>query len=163
MSLTQLGWLFTVGVLIHNTEEAMWLPAWSVHAGRWHTPVAPRVFRFAVIVLSALLVIFMVSSSLTAAGSVSAYLMAGYVLAMVLNVFIPHVLGSVFLRRYMPGTATALVLNLPLGIVYLSRALSEGRIELPTFYWAGPAVALGIAASIPVLFVLGRPLYAGTV
>lgn len=163
MSLTAIGWLFTVGVLTHNTEEAWRLPAWSLHAGKWHASVGPREFRFAVVVLSALLVIFAFSSSVTAPGSISAYLMAGYVLAMVLNVFIPHVLATVFMRRYMPGTATALVLNLPLGLIYLSRALSENRIEMAVFYWAGPAVVLGIAASIPVLFFLGRALFANRV
>lgn len=87
MSLEFIGWLFTIGVLILNTEEALWLPAWSEHSGKWHPAVGQREFRFAVIVLSVLLVIFCLSSSLNPAGSISAYLMAGYVLAMVLNDF----------------------------------------------------------------------------
>jgi hypothetical protein len=156
MSLTLVGWLFTVGVLIHNAEEALRLPAWSIHAGKWHAPVGPRDFSFAISILSALLIIFSLASSFSADDSISAYLMAGYVLAMVLNVFIPHVFATVFMRRYMPGTATALVFNLPLGLLYLSRALSERRIELHVFYWAGPLVVVGILASIPVLFFLGR-------
>jgi len=163
MSLTSIGWLFTVGVLIHNTEEALRLPAWSLHTGKWYAPVDPREFRFAVVALSALLVIFALSSSFTAAGSASSYLMAGYVLAMVLNVFIPHVIATVCMWRYMPGTATALVFNLPLGLMYLSRALSENQIELHVFCWIGPIVVLGIMASIPVLFLLGRKLFAAPV
>lgn len=103
MSLTLIGWLFTVGVLVHNIEEALRLPAWSLHAGKWHAPVGPREFLFALSILSALLIIFSLASSFSADGSVSAYLMAGYVLAMVLNVFIPHVLATVFMGRYMPG------------------------------------------------------------
>lgn len=160
MSLTSIGWLFTVGVLAHNTEEALRLPAWSLHAGKWHARVGPREFRFAVILLSALLIILALASSFTADGSVCAYLMAGYVIAMVLNVFMPHVLATVFMRRYMPGTGTALVFNLPLGLLYLSRALSESRIELHILYWAGPMVVLGILASIPVLLFLGRKWFA---
>jgi hypothetical protein len=156
MSLTLIGWLFTVGVLVHNTEEALRLPAWSLHAGKWHAPVGPREFRFALSILSALLIIFSLASSFSSDGSVSAYLMAGYVLAMVLNVFIPHVLATVFMRRYMPGTATAIILNLPFGLLYLSHAFSERRIELHVFYWAGPVVVVGILASIPILFFWGR-------
>lgn len=163
MSLTSIGWLFTLGVLLHNTEEALGLPAWSLHAGKWHSPVGPREFRFAVVVLSSLLVIFALAASLAADGSVSVYLMAGYVLAMVLNVFMPHVLATVFMRRYMPGTITALVLNLPLGLLYLSRSLSENRIELHVLYWSGPVVVLGILASIPFLFHLGRKWFAAPV
>jgi hypothetical protein len=163
MSITSIGWLFTVGVLIHNTEEALRLPAWSIQAGRWHAPVGHREFRFAVTVLSVLLVIIMLTSSFAADGSVSAYLMAGYVMAMVLNVFLPHMLATVSMRRYMPGTATALIFNLPLGLLYLSRALSENRIELHVFYWAGPLIVLSILASIPVLFFLGRKWFAAQV
>lgn len=156
MSLELIGWLFTIGVLIHNTEEALWLPDWSLHSGKWHPPVGPREFRFAVFVLSLVLVIFSLLSSLNPAGSISAHLMAGYVLAMVLNVFFPHVLATVFMRRYMPGTASALLFNLPLGLIYLSRALSEHRIELHVFYWAGPVIVVGILSLIPVLFFVGR-------
>jgi len=89
--------------------------------------------------------------------------MAGYVLAMVLNVFMPHVLATVFMRRYMPGTITALVFNLPLGLLYLNRALSENRIEWHILYWAGPLVVLGILALIPFLFFLGRKWFAAPV
>jgi hypothetical protein len=156
MSLTLIGWLFVVGALVHNIEEALRFPAWSLRAGRWHAPVGPREFRFAVVVLSALLLVLALASSSSADGSVSAYLMAGYVLALVLNVPVPHVLATVFTRRYMPGTATAVVFNLPLGLLYLSRAFSEGRIELHVFCWSGPIVVAGIAASIPILFFLGR-------
>ena len=106
MSLTALGWLFTLGVLAHNAEEAWRLPAWSARAGRWHAPVAAPVFRFAALVLSGLFVAITLVASNSVAGGVAAYLMAGYALAMVLNVFMPHVLVTVVTRRYMPGTAT---------------------------------------------------------
>ena len=160
MSLAIIGWLFTAGVLVHNAEEAWRLPAWSLSAGRWHPPVGPRAFRFAVAVLSVLLVLFALMASFSEAGSIGAYLMAGYVLAMVLNVFFPHVLATVVLRRYMPGTATALIFNLPLGLWYLNRALAEDRIAGSVFVWAGPAVTAGILALIPVLFFLGRRWFA---
>ena len=107
MSLVAIGWLFTFGVLAHNTEEALHLPAWSAHAGKWHARVDAAEFRFAVAALSVLLVVVAAAASLASAGSVSAYLMAGYVLAMVLNVLMPHVLVTVVMRKYMPGTARA--------------------------------------------------------
>ena len=66
------------------------------------------------------------------------------------------------MRQYMPGTATAMLLNLPLGLLYLSRALAEAHVTLPTFYWAGPAIVLGMLALLPGLFVVGRRLHAGT-
>jgi len=54
MSFPLLSWLFAVAITIHNLEEALWLPAWSQSAGRWHHPVGAREFRFAVGVLTTL-------------------------------------------------------------------------------------------------------------
>ncbi|MDD1622482.1 MAG: HXXEE domain-containing protein [Methylococcaceae bacterium] len=156
MSLVTLGWLFTLGVLAHNTEEALFLPEWSAGAGRWHVAVGKVEFRFAVLMLSLLLVAAAVAASFSGATSVAAYIFAGYVLAMVANVLAPHVLATLALRRYMPGTASAVLFNLPLGGMFLYRALSEGYVQPMTFAWAGPLTALAILASIPVLFALGR-------
>jgi hypothetical protein len=46
--------------------------------------------------------------------------------------------------------------NLPLGCLFLKRALSENYIEFKIFAWSGLAVALTVAASIPLLFAVGR-------
>jgi Protein of unknown function with HXXEE motif len=162
MSLAVIGWLFTLGVLAHNTEEALHLPAWSAHASNWYPSVGERAFRFAAIALSVLFVLTTATASFSQAGSVAAYLMAGYVLAMVLNVLMPHVLVTVLTRKYMPGTATAILLNLPLGLLYLQKVLSENHIQLHVFYWAGPLVVLSILALLPALLALGRKLYPGT-
>lgn len=156
MSLTVLGWLFTLGVLAHNTEEALFLPAWSASAGRWHAKVGTNEFRFAVVVLSLLLVVLAAAASTTGPASIAAYLFTGYVFTMVANVVAPHLFASLALRKYMPGTATALLLNLPLGGLFLSRALAEGYVEWGTFTWVAPITALAIVASIPVLFAIGR-------
>ena len=163
MSLTTIGWLFTCGVLAHNTEEALYLPAWSLRAGRFYKPVSVSVFRFAAILLSGLFVIVTAVASFTQPAGLAAYLMAGYVLTMVLNVFVPHILATILMRRYMPGTVTALLFNLPLGLLYLARALAEQHIQLPTFYWAGPVVVAAMLALLPVLFAVGRKLHATTV
>jgi len=159
MSLDTLRWIYVIGVLIHNTEEALFLPAWSNSAGRWHTRVKAAEFRFAVVVLSSVLVVFSVAESYSEPQSVAAYLMAGYVLAMTINVFVPHLLATLFMRRYMPGTATAMLLNLPLGTFYLYRALSTRQIAPVVFAWSGPVVVILILALVPLLFFLGRRLF----
>jgi hypothetical protein len=159
MSLIVIGWIFTLVVLVHNAEEAFYLPALSLYAGRFHPPVSPPVFCCAVVLLSAIFIAITAVASFSPPTSLGAYLMAGYVLAMVLNVFIPHVAATIFMRRYMPGTATAVLLNLPLGLLYLYRAVAEQSIRFPVFYWAGPLVVVAIAALLPGLFALGRKLY----
>lgn len=150
MSLTALGWLFTFGVLVHNAEEAFYLPSWSMRAGKWYKPIEASVFRFAVILLSGVFIAVTIAASLSHPGGIGLYLMAGYVLAMVLNVLMPHVLATVLTRKYMPGTATAVLL------------LIEQSINLHVFYWAGPLVVVAIVASMPVLFTLGRKFRATT-
>ena len=109
MSLNLLTWLFVLAVLIHNTEEAIFLPAWSKTAGRWHAPVTASQFRFAVIILTLLLVVIALFASIEPPRSIASYLMSGYVLAMQVNVLFPHLVATLFMRRYMPGTATALL------------------------------------------------------
>ena len=159
LPLAVLGGLFTLGVLLHNTEEALYLPAWSSHGSRWRMPVETRVFRLAAVFFSAMLVILTTIASLSHPQSVAAYLMAGYVLAMLLNVLAPHLLATLFTRSYMPGTATAVLLNLPLGLLYLHRALSEHSVEPHVFFWSGPLTVLTILASIPALFALASKFH----
>ena len=158
MPLLALGWLVVGAVLAHNIEEALYLPAWSHRGGRWHAPVKPFEFRFAVSILSLLLVLVAALATWQGYQSVPAYLFAGYVFAMVVNVLLPHVAASIALRSYMPGTGTALLLNLPLGGLFLFRALKEGFVVPQVFAWSAPLTALGILASIPLLFILGRRL-----
>jgi hypothetical protein len=122
-------WLFTVAVAAHNAEEAIWLPAWSKTASKWHPPE----FRFATVVLTLL-------ANLAAAlagrgkGSAGAYLAAGYALAMLLNVLFPHLLATLALRRTMPGTVTAVLLIMPASAALLWKAISDGYVDARAFF-----------------------------
>ncbi len=156
MSLSLLGWLFALGVLAHNAEEAWLLPAWSTRAGRWHVPVQAAEFRFAVTVLTALVFAAAGLASAGGAGSVGAYAITGYALAMALNAAFPHLAACAVLRRYAPGTATGVLFNLPLGGTLVYRALAEGQVAPAVFAVSGPLTVLGLLAAIPVLFALGR-------
>ncbi len=162
MPFETLAWFFVAAITLHNLEEAIWLPQWSRSAGRWHVPVDPFVFRFAVAVLT--LAAFAVAAFAMANGkqSTGAYLLAGYALAMLLNVVFPHLIATLATRRYAPGTATALLLNAPVCTLLLLVALEQEYVVAATFKWAGPAIVIAIALSIPLLFIVGgwiRPLY----
>lgn len=158
MSISLLGWLFALGVVVHNAEEALFLPAWSERAGRWHTQVDTGPFRFAVMILSAAVVAAAWLASIGGPRSFGAYFIAGYALAMALNVFMPHIAACVALRSYAPGTATALLFNLPLGSWLVYRSLAENYVEASVFVVSGTVTVLGIVASIPLLFAAGRVL-----
>ena len=158
MSLSLLGWLFAFGVIAHNTEEAIFLPAWSANAGRWHFSVSSGAFRFGAVVLSVAVLVAALLASLGGPQSFGAYFISGYALTMVLNALIPHVVATIALRVYAPGTATALLFNLPLGGWLVYRSLVEGYVEPKVFAIAGPATVVCIIASIPLLFAIGTKL-----
>lgn len=153
-----LGWLFALGVLAHNAEESWLLPQWSASAGGWHPSVSSAEFQFAAAVLSLAVILCAWAASTGGARSLGAYLLTGYALAMVLNVVFPHVLASLALRNYAPGTATALVFNLPLGGWLLWRAITEKFVQPSVFAWSGPLTVIAIVASVPALFATGRYL-----
>ena len=134
----------------------MWLPGWSKTAGRWHPAVGKTEFRFAVFVLTALAGVAAWLATVQGKASFGAYLVAGYALAMLLNVLFPHLLATLVLRRYMPGTATALLFILPVTAGLIMLGVRDNYIEARTFLIYGPLVVLGIIALIPVLFRIGR-------
>lgn len=155
MRLQSLSALFVGAVLLHNLEEAIWLPGWSPSDGGWHQPVTPVVFGFSVAVLSLLLMLLAWRSWLSGPQSISTYLYAGYVFAMVANAAVPHLVGTIWSGSYMPGTATAVVLNAPLGGWLLVRLHASQQVSLRRMCWVGPLVAAGLLASIPFLFFIG--------
>jgi hypothetical protein len=157
-----LAWLFAAAVTVHNLEEAVFLPAWSENAGRWHRPVGANEFRFAVVVLIVLAGVAALLATVQGRESIGAYILSGYALAMLLNVAFPHLLATVATRRYMPGTATALALNLPVTAALLRQAFREGYISATDFALAAPVVVLAIVLLIPVLFYVGRKLLPDT-
>ena len=153
-----LEWLFPIVVTLHNTEEGLWLPEWAERAGFWRVSVTPRAFRFAaaVITLPAYLVTWL--SVVTGQQTVWTYLAFGCIAVTLANVFIPHVAVTIATRSYMPGVATAVLLNLPVLTLLVVDALREGYVS----GWKAMAFCAGVAgalvAAIPALFKLGRVL-----
>ena len=124
-----LEWLFPIVVALHNAEEAVWLPGWSERAGRWRTPVSPRVFRCAAVVLTVLAFVITWLSFRSGQQTVWIYLAFGYMVAMLVYVLVPHVAAAHVLRRYTPGVVTAVVLNQPALSVLVTLALQQGYVS----------------------------------
>ncbi|NOX34874.1 MAG: HXXEE domain-containing protein [Deltaproteobacteria bacterium] len=159
MNFVLLSWMFALVVTIHNIEEAIFLPKWSRTAGRWHYPVGDREFRFAVAVITVLTYVAAYFATSGGKGSIGAYIISGYALAMLLNVLFPHLIATLAMRRYAPGTATALLFNLPITSLLLYQSFHQGYVEKSVYLYIGPSVAVGIVLLIPVLFAVGRRLF----
>ena len=144
-----LQWLFPVVIALHNLEEALWLPAWANRTGFWRNPVSPRTFRLVVAVLTALALAVTWLSARSGAQTFWTYLMFGYVVAVLANAVFPHLALSIARRGYMPGTATAVALNLPVLSFLVASALSERQVS----GWKSVAYAAGVPALLLVLIV----------
>jgi hypothetical protein len=80
---------------------------------------------------------------------------------MVANAFVPHLVATIAARRYAPGTATAVLLNLPLGSLLLYQSLKNGDVDPAVFVYSGPLTAIGVLALVPPLVLLARQLTIG--
>jgi hypothetical protein len=158
MHFRNLEWFFPLVLTLHNAEESLWLPVWSRRVPRWHDPVAPGVFRFAVVILTLLAYLVTALSFWSGRETVWTYLVFGYMAAMLANVLVPHIAASMATRSYMPGLATGVVLNLPILSLLMALALRQGYVSgwKAATYCAGVAGLLAI--SIPALFKLGKNL-----
>lgn len=157
MDFSHLLWLFPAAVTIHMIEEMIWLPAWSQTAGKWHVPVSSRQFAFASIVLLAVCYGLAMAAVRGGPGSVAVYLVLGLALTMLLNIYFPHIGSMRDLGRYGPGTATAILINLPVMVYLIWQAISGGYIDIGLFLLLAVPMVAAAAAGWSFL------LYAGSI
>jgi hypothetical protein len=155
MSFQKLQWLFPIAVTFHNSEEALWLPAWWVRHAK-EVPVHPGAgtFRYAVAVLTVAAFVVTYLSERKGKESVWAYLLFGCIVAMLANVLIPHIPASFVFRSYTPGVVTAVLINLPVMGFLSIRAVREGWVSGRKAVVFGVAVPIAIAGIIPMLFLI---------
>lgn len=139
---------------LHNLEEALWLPGWSKHAGKYHKEVTENEFRFAVIIITALGYLLTFQYLLFPSAPVSKFIYCGFILMMVVNVVFPHLAATIILRRYAPGTITGVILNAPVGVYILIRKINSLN-ELACVFTAGAIISIIILFSLKYLFMAG--------
>jgi hypothetical protein len=150
-------WLFPAAVTLHNLEEAIWLPEWvAKHSGELPFVISPGAFRFAAAVLTVAAYVITYLSVRRGRESIWAYVLFGYAAAVLVNVFVPHVPAALIFRSYVPGLATAVVLNLPVMSFILMNAIKQGCVSGRKAVAFGIGVPVGISGIIPVLFAVGK-------
>lgn len=144
MRFEKLQWLFPIAVAIHNAEEAIWMPGWWASlAGQLplHPPSATE-FRSVLFMLTAAAVVVTSLSERNGPGSLWSYLLFGSIIAVLANVFIPHVPATLVFHSYAPGVVTAVVINLPVMSFLALQAVRER--------WVSGAKALAFGVGVPV-------------
>jgi hypothetical protein len=122
-------------------------------------PPGAAEIRFGLVVLTAAAFVVTYLAARKGRGSVWAYVLFGGVVAMLANVFIPHVPASLVFRSYTPGVVTAVLINLPVMSVLATRAVREGWVHGWKAVAYAVAVPLAIVVIIPALFVMGRVIF----
>jgi hypothetical protein len=131
MTFRKLQWWFPIAVTLHNAEEAIWMPRWSAsHAAQLlvNPPGASEIIA-ALVVLTAAAFAVTYQSARRGPESIWAYLTFGYIVAMLANVFVPHVPAAIVFHGYAPGVVTAVLINLPVMSILLICMLREGWVR----------------------------------
>jgi hypothetical protein len=151
--------LFLLGFSLHNIEETLWLPQWSKHARKYHKEVSKNEFTFAVIIITAIGYLITFQYFLFASSSsFSKYLYLGFILMMVANVIFPHLIATIILKKYAPGTITGILLNAPLGIYILIKGINRTD-ELIFVIISAVILAIIILLLFNQLFKIGKYLF----
>lgn len=150
--------LFLIGFSVHNIEEALWLPAWSKRAKAYHKEVRPGEFRFGVAVVTTIGALLTFLRLIAPASGAVLYAYSGFVGMMVLNAAFPHLVATVALRRYAPGLATALALNVPIGL-YLLLVEYRGLLNPAAAALAVALVSVAVVSLLKPLFRIGSALF----
>lgn len=151
--------LFLLGFSLHNLEEALWLPEWSKHARKYHKEVSKNEFTFAVIIVTAIGYLLTFQYFIFASSyALSKYVYLGFILMMVANVIFPHLIATLVLKKYAPGTITGILLNAPIGIYILIRGINHID-ELIFVIISGVILAIITLSLINQLFKAGKYLF----
>lgn len=136
--------VLAAAVTLHNGEEMVWLPGFRHPDWLPQMNVSAFAFRFAACLVTAM--VWLVAIAMVAGWRTEA-LMAGFAIAMLFNAALPHLVLTLILRRYHPGTATALLAVVPSVILF---GLSIGDLALA----ATPSFAAGLIAGVVLLALL---------
>ncbi|MBL0265058.1 MAG: HXXEE domain-containing protein [Leptospiraceae bacterium] len=149
--------LFLLGFSLHNIEEALWLPQWSQNILAFINQCQIMNF-FAVIMVTAIGYLFTFQYFVfgsTYAIAKFAYL--GFILMMVFNTFFPHILSTIYLKKYAPGTLTALLLNFPIGSYLIFKEIHSLE-DLQFLLISTAVISIAILILINFLFKIGKSI-----
>lgn len=136
LTLNTLISLLPFAFALHNFEEVLGMEKWTKSIPTFiHKPVTTRQFGIAVALFTILGFIITFSKGLYLSEKYYFTFITGFTGMLFLNVFFPHVLATIYLRKYAPGIITEIFINLPLTMAILllvndSKILSQGRIVL---------------------------------
>ncbi|PRY00369.1 uncharacterized protein with HXXEE motif [Pontibacter ummariensis] len=134
--------------MLHNLEEAVTLTSWLEHKPM-STPfaVTARQYWFALALFTVLGFILLYAKKLYRNERQFLLTAVGFSGMLLLNVFIPHLMGAVLFQEYIPGLLTALTVDLPLSLYIMNRALKSSALStrsITTAVLAGGLIGISL-------------------
>ncbi len=148
--------LFLFAISLHNLEEALWPPQWSGQAGKFHKKVEAQEFHVAVMLVTLLAFVSTSLWLLFPAVFVFKYFYFGFLGAMVINTFAPHLAATVVLRKYSPGLLSGLCLLVPVNVTLMVYGVNDGVVSAEGLLVATALTGACLLAILPLFFYLGR-------
>lgn len=149
---------FCFAITLHNIEEAIWLPKWSQQSSRFQKPVTSSEFHFAVIFITVLAYLSALCFLVMPESDFAKWIFIGFLGSMIINAIFPHLIATVFLKKYAPGLLTGLVLNLPINSLVIYRMFLDNLIIWKELIISTFIVGIILLALIPFLFKIGAKI-----
>ncbi|HUB30527.1 MAG TPA: HXXEE domain-containing protein [Terracidiphilus sp.] len=115
---------FGVGVTLHNLEESAYLPGWFRSNLKLLFEPSQKIYWILTSLVSAVIWVPIVGVCISPEDNRFQTVLSGFALLMVINVVVPHLALTLVKRSYSPGTGTAIVFNLPLGVLLIRAQLN---------------------------------------
>lgn len=128
------------------------MPSWDLRHAPELPVHPPGVFqnRVVLVLLSVAAFVVTLLSARRAPQSSWAYLTFGFIVAMLTNVFVPHLPAAIRFRGYAPAAITATAINLPLMTFLAVRAVGDGWVSGWKAVAFGAGVPLALRSGIAV-------------
>jgi hypothetical protein len=129
-----------VSFLFHNIEEAVSICSYPVqNPVSFIKPASCHQFLWAVSIISLIVIAFFIVAIRTKNSTFYLLISTSIASGLVLNVLIPHIFIAVYTLKYTPGLLTAVLLNLPLGLITLfkNRSVFSNRKQFYRFIGIG--------------------------
>lgn len=146
--------------LIHNIEEIISFKSFTLYYD--YTDFTYTSLALGITLLSAFVVVLYRFADKYKFGEYALHFNAGLVVAMLLNAFFPHILGAIYLKAYVPGLITAIVLILPFAFYFFKheirpnlhiKSLKYSLVLVPVGILLLTALSLGISLLVtPLIF-----------
>jgi hypothetical protein len=105
---------------LHNLEEVISMEKWSRSIPKTiHPPVTTAQFSVAIALFTLLGFVVVLSKDYYPSVEIYLLLVSGFAGMLFLNTFFPHLIATIYLKKYAPGVISGLLINAPLSALIL--------------------------------------------